>query len=159
MICLLDLILYFPVNNFSVMLKQLFLGWASTKHRIKCLAQEHNAVPPVRLKPLTPRSWVKHSTVEMPHHAPHINNEIAPLDWPDIRWYSILNSVCAYKIEYCMYSSKLEIKPAHNGKTHCFIQVCCGFFLQVFIKLRVQWNNITSFILLNIQTEKHDKTR
>ena len=28
---LFDLILYIPVNNFSVMLGQVFLGWASTK--------------------------------------------------------------------------------------------------------------------------------
>ena len=29
--CLFDLILYVPVNNFSVMLGQVFLGWTSTK--------------------------------------------------------------------------------------------------------------------------------
>ena len=32
-------LLYVPVNNFSVMLGQVFLGWASTKRRIKCLGQ------------------------------------------------------------------------------------------------------------------------
>ena len=29
-----------------------------------CLAQEHNAVAPVKLKPATPQSQVKHSTTE-----------------------------------------------------------------------------------------------
>ena len=39
------LILYVLVNNFSVMSGWVFLGWTSTKQRIKCLAQGHNAVP------------------------------------------------------------------------------------------------------------------
>ena len=30
-VCLFELILYVPVNNFSVMLRQVFLGWTSTK--------------------------------------------------------------------------------------------------------------------------------
>ena len=46
---LFDLIIYVPVNNFSV-----FLCWTSTKQSIKCLVQGHNTVPPVRLKPTTP---------------------------------------------------------------------------------------------------------
>ena len=33
------------LNNFSVMLGWVFLSWTSTKQRIKCLAQGHNAVP------------------------------------------------------------------------------------------------------------------
>ena len=44
----------------------IFLGLTSTKQRIKCLAQGHNAVSLVRLKPATPRSRVKHSTTEPP---------------------------------------------------------------------------------------------
>ena len=43
------LIFYIPVNDFSVMSGQVFLGWTSTKQKIKCLAQELNAVLPVRL--------------------------------------------------------------------------------------------------------------
>ena len=50
---------------------QLSLTWnkihnigASTKQRIKRLAQGHNAVPPMRLEPATPRSRVKYSTAE-----------------------------------------------------------------------------------------------
>ena len=35
--------------------------------RIKCLAQEHNTVPPVGLKSATPQSQVKHSTTEPLH--------------------------------------------------------------------------------------------
>ena len=65
-VCLIDLILYIPVNNFSVMPGQVFLGWTSTKQvlYIMCLAQGHNAVTPVRLKPTTPKSQVKHATTE-----------------------------------------------------------------------------------------------
>ena len=50
------LILYSPVNNFSIMPGRVFLGLTSTKQRIKCLAQGHNTVPPVRHKPAAPRS-------------------------------------------------------------------------------------------------------
>ena len=39
-------------------------GWTGTEQRIKCLAQGHNAVPPVKLELATPRSQVKYS------HAP-----------------------------------------------------------------------------------------
>ena len=41
-----DLILYVPVIIFSVMSGWVFLGWISTKQRIKCLTQEHKAAPP-----------------------------------------------------------------------------------------------------------------
>ena len=37
------LILYIPVNNFSVMLGWVFLVRTSAKQRIKCIAQGHNA--------------------------------------------------------------------------------------------------------------------
>ena len=57
---MLDLILYVQVNLFSV------TGWSSTKQRIKCLAQGHNAVPPVGLEPTTPQSRVKQSNTEPP---------------------------------------------------------------------------------------------
>ena len=39
----------------------------STKQGFVCLAQVHNAVPLMRLKPATPRSRVKHSTTEPQH--------------------------------------------------------------------------------------------
>ena len=41
-----------------------FLVCTSAKKRIKCLAQGHNTVPPVRLEPATPLSQVVHSTTE-----------------------------------------------------------------------------------------------
>ena len=52
---LFGLILYVPVNNFSVMLGRVFPGRTSTKQRIKCLAQGHNTarLPAVRLEPAT----------------------------------------------------------------------------------------------------------
>ena len=57
-----DLILYVQVKIFLDMLGRVFLGRASTKQGLMCLAQGHNAVTPVRLEPATPRSRVKHST-------------------------------------------------------------------------------------------------
>ena len=56
---LFDLILYVPVNNFSVMLRQIFLGWTSTKQKLMCLVQGNNTVMLVSLKPTTPRSQSK----------------------------------------------------------------------------------------------------
>ena len=58
------LILYVPVNIFEVMSGWVSLGLTSTKQRIKCLAQEHNAAHTVRLQPATPQSGVKHTTTE-----------------------------------------------------------------------------------------------
>ena len=61
---LFGLILYVPINNFSVMLGQVFLGGISTKQWIKCLAQGHNTVTPqaVRLELTTIQSPVELST-------------------------------------------------------------------------------------------------
>ena len=39
-IILFDLILYVPVNNFSVMSGQVFLGWTSTKQGLMCLLKD-----------------------------------------------------------------------------------------------------------------------
>ena len=73
LIILFDLIPYVPVNNFSVMSEQVFLGWTSTKQGLMCLAQGHIAVPTVRLEPPPPppppplQSQVQHSTTEPLH--------------------------------------------------------------------------------------------
>ena len=64
---LLDLMLYIPVNNFSVILGRLFLGLTSTKQGLKCLAQGHNEVTLMRLELTTLGSQVKHSTTETLH--------------------------------------------------------------------------------------------
>ena len=63
-VCLLDLILYIPVNNFSVMSGQIFLDWTSTKQGFMCLAQGHKAVMQVRLKHPTHWSSDVHSSTE-----------------------------------------------------------------------------------------------
>ena len=63
-VCLFDLILYIPVNNLPVMLGRVFLGRTSTKLGLMCLAQGHNAVRLVRLKPTALRSGVKHFTTD-----------------------------------------------------------------------------------------------
>ena len=60
--CSFNLIFYIPVNNFSVTSGRVFLGWTSTKLGLMCLAQGHNVVTPVRLKPAALQSRVKHST-------------------------------------------------------------------------------------------------
>ena len=80
--CLFDLTFYIQVSNFSVILGRVFLGWSSTKLRIKCLAQGHKAVLTVRLKPTIPRSWVKHSTTE-PLRS-HYNSYIFPWNWDNL---------------------------------------------------------------------------
>ena len=67
MLCLLDLILNVSVNNFSVMLGQVFLGLTSTKQRIKGLSQGNNTESVVRFEPAKPQSRVKHSTTEPLH--------------------------------------------------------------------------------------------
>ena len=46
--------------------RRVCLGGTSTKQGLKCLAQGHNPVPPVRPEPATFRSRVKHSTTEPP---------------------------------------------------------------------------------------------
>ena len=55
-----------PINNLSVKQGRVFLGWTSTKLGKMCLAQDHNAVTPVRLEPVAPLPRVKHSTTELP---------------------------------------------------------------------------------------------
>ena len=54
---------FHPVNIFSVKSGRVFLGWTSTKQRIKCLAQGHNTVPPVRLEPALVRAAWTESTL------------------------------------------------------------------------------------------------
>ena len=50
---LLDLFLYIPVNNDSVISGAVFLGLTSTKLGLMCLDQGHNAAAPVRFEPAT----------------------------------------------------------------------------------------------------------
>ena len=64
LVCLLDLILNVPINNFSVISGWVFLCRTSTKQGLMRSAQGHNTVTPVRLEPVTPRYRVKHSTTE-----------------------------------------------------------------------------------------------
>ena len=54
-----------PINNLSVIKGQGFLGLTSTTLGLMCLAQGHNAVTLLRLKPVAPQSRVKHSTTEL----------------------------------------------------------------------------------------------
>ena len=54
------------MKNLSVIKGWVFLGLTSTKLGFMCLAQGHNAVTPVRLKPAASQSPVKHSTTVLP---------------------------------------------------------------------------------------------
>ena len=73
-ICLFDLILYDPVNNFSVMLGWVFLGWTSTKQGLMCLAQGHNTLTPVRLNPR--HFCLQSSALPLSHCTPYIQHII-----------------------------------------------------------------------------------
>ena len=48
-VCLIDLILYVPVNNFLVITGRVFLVWTSSKQGLLCPALGHNPVPPMIL--------------------------------------------------------------------------------------------------------------
>ena len=56
------LIIYIPVNNFSVMSGHIFPGWTNTKQRIKCLCSRTQCNASSEARTATPRSRVKHST-------------------------------------------------------------------------------------------------
>ena len=66
------LMLYIPVNNFSVMPGQypVFMGWTSTKQLIKCLAQGHNTVTPANNL-----SIPSLTLYQLSHSAQHYNEE------------------------------------------------------------------------------------
>ena len=49
-----------PINNLSDINGRVYLGLTSAKLGLMCLAEEHNAVTPVRLEPAAPRSRVNH---------------------------------------------------------------------------------------------------
>ena len=77
---------------------QVFLGWTSSKQRIKHLAQGHNTVPLVRIEPPTPWSQVKHSSAELPSESRWqfswmARKGVTILDWKALRcdwhWNSI----------------------------------------------------------------------
>ena len=53
-VCLFDLVLYVPVNNFSIMTGPVFLCCTSTEQGLMCLAQGHNTVTLVRFDRATP---------------------------------------------------------------------------------------------------------
>ena len=59
-----------PISNLSVIKGWVFLGWTSTKLGLICLAQGHNTLTPVRLKPAAPRS--RASTLPLSHCPPYL---------------------------------------------------------------------------------------
>ena len=72
-------ILYIPVNNFSVMSGMGLPGlnqYICTKQRITFLAQGHNTVTPVRLKPTAPRSRIKYSTTKPLCSHKYLNHKV-----------------------------------------------------------------------------------
>ena len=81
--CLLVLMFYIQVNNFSVTPGH-FLGWTSTKQRIKCLAQGHTECTwwGSNQQPLNPKS----STLPLSHCALLISSFISLQGIPDLWW-------------------------------------------------------------------------
>ena len=59
-VCLLDLILYVPVNTFSVMSGWFFMCWISSKQVLMCLGQTHNALTQMGVYQGAPWYQVKH---------------------------------------------------------------------------------------------------
>ena len=112
-VCLFDLILYIPVNIFSVMPVQVFLGWTSTKQGlyIMCIAQGHNAVTPVRLKLTTPRSRVKHATTEpLRSHKWLVHNaQVVSLE-----------TCVSTPLNVCLF--RTLIRDSENQTDHCYYQ-------------------------------------
>ena len=116
------LILYVPVNNLSVTSGQVYLGWTSTKQGLMCLAQGHNAVTQMRLKPRALRSWVKHSTTEpLRSHAPLVA-DMEALTWKflvadteDLIWVLLLLQIWRLLHE----SSLLQIRRILYECTSC----------------------------------------
>ena len=115
---LFDLIFYVPVNNFSVMLGRVFLGWSSTKQGLMCFAKGHNAMTPVRLEPGTPRSLVMHSTTEFPtsclfdliHYFP-VNNLSVMSGRVFLGWTSTKQGLmCFAQGHYAV--TRMRLKPA-----------------------------------------------
>ena len=83
-----------PNNNLSVIKERVFLGWTSTKLGLKCLAQGHNAVMPVRLEPAAPLSWVKHSTTKP---LGSLSDFCGPLCF-SVEFYDLLRAVALTKV-------------------------------------------------------------
>ena len=64
LVCLLDLILYVPVNTFSVMSGWFFMGGTSSKQVLMCLGQTHNAVTQMGIYQGAPWYRVKQCTTK-----------------------------------------------------------------------------------------------
>ena len=95
------LMLYTPINTFSVMLGFSVLEPVLLyKQRIACLVQGHNAVCLVRptVEPSTPRFQVKQSITEPVYSSPHIRCN---------RVFWVINSDLQIKvIESCYFNSQ-----------------------------------------------------
>ena len=64
LVCLLDLILYVPVNTVSVISRWFFMGCTSSKQVLMCLGQTHNAVTQMGVYQGAPWYRVKHCTTK-----------------------------------------------------------------------------------------------
>ena len=119
--CLFDLLLYVSVNNFSVMLGWFFQSWTSTKQRIKCLAQGHKAVAPVRPQSATPDQsqalyqWatkLQFDTLKIPN-----DNESMQV-WYDLKWF-IKYHKCRKIIKSSL--SYLDLQNLAPTKRHVYL--------------------------------------
>ena len=125
--CLFDLILYSPVNNFSVMSGLVFLGLTGTKQRLMCLAQGSNAVMPVRLKPATPQSRVKHSTTE-----PLCSRHSQKL-WVFLQFIGLSHRSVFFFLQFIGSSNKSNVAFLFNTLVH--LTEGMGLFFNLLINL------------------------
>ena len=105
----LELILYVPVNYFSVILGG-FLGWTRTKQRIKCVAQGLNTVPPGSsdIKIRSHSISNKHSTIEP--LCPSIQNSPIKIQFLILHYATCLQIVNYFKLKWSIVSRNTENK-------------------------------------------------
>ena len=117
-LCMFVLLLYVTVNNFLVIFGffPAFLGWTSTKQRIKCLTQGHNTVPPMSLKlksPFNPTTELLHpckGTILRKNYRKIINSSF-------VKFYA--KKFGSYNMTMLKSKSVLYIKESVIKGLHC----------------------------------------
>ena len=157
--CIFVLIFYVPVNNFSIMLGCAFLGWTSTKQRIKCLAQ----VPPMRLEPATIGSRVTYSNTE-PLHSPLHSFKLCRLKFKisqNIEFLSSNLKTCSMPLKNINYkwTGQLSFDKLEINQSKYYILPNSGFWGQQAPKSWIKkWTATCDFhqcgILTSVDSDK-----
>ena len=82
----------FPINNLSVIKRQVFLGWTSFKLGLMCRAQGHNTEMPVRLEPTVSSQALYHWATALPKvwvDALMTNLKLSSVTCHTISWHSL----------------------------------------------------------------------